>query len=347
MSLIRGLFALCIGLANTVTAAPATKYYSGDLYTYEWSERYESILGGAVTYLRAAGHDEFEPASDALLIEGILSQETLVHVQRLLPNTSGFTVFLDSPGGDLLAGLEVGRLFYKRESRAIVNRAAQCKSACALAFLAAGTRLVLGEPSALGFHRQYRLIDKKVSYGDINADRNLIDGYLRAIHFSGLSALEITSTTGDATFSESTLTERGLITATNNERKARLRNILAYSGVTPFEVASFLCAKYERGPLNPKLLSPEVIAILFLCGGRVPARREPLLVAAADLPATSTGDDLDTLDQEMVAKVLRSTDPAAVHSFNTAADGRTGNYARWLELRREVLERLNRPQGAE
>jgi len=343
--LLREIVAIGLVLASTLATALDKKYYAGDLYMFERSERYESILGGAVTYLRPSGHDEFEPASHALLIEGVISQETLAHVERLLPKEPGFAIFLDSPGGDLLAGLALGRLFHERQSRTISNRDARCKSACALAFLGARTRFLLGEPSALGFHRQYRLVNRKIIYGDIEADRKLIAAYLASIDFTGLSAVEITSTTADATFSEAALKERGLITATREELVAKYRTMLAYSGMTPFEAVSRICAKYDHRVIDPKYATPDVFSILFTCGGRTPAVREPLLLTAADLPPTSSADDLEVLDRDGIAKALRSVDPTDIRSFNQAHGRRDGTYERWLSRRELIRERLNVPAG--
>lgn len=347
MILLRALVAIGLALGTTLAAALDDKYYVGDVYMFERSERYESIFGGAVTYLRSSGHDEFEPVSDALLIEGVLSQETLVHVKRLLPKEPGFTVFLDSPGGDLLAGLALGRLFHERQSKAVSNRNAQCKSACALAFLGAQTRLISGEASALGFHRQYRLINQQITYGDIEADRKLIAAYLALISFAGLSAVEITSTTRDATFSETSLRERGLITATRAELEARYRTMLAYTGMTPFEAVSRICAKYDHRVIDPQYASLEVISILMTCARRVPSVREPLLLTTANLPATSLDEDLELVEQDSVAKVLRSADPAAIRAFNQTFGKRDGTYERWLERRKLIRERLSVSHGTD
>jgi hypothetical protein len=243
-SLAQVLFGLLLLLAKPATALDA-KYFAGQLHMFERAERYESIQGGAVTYLKPSGHDEFEIPYDAILVEGVISRELLTHVKRLVDQRSGFTIYLNSPGGDLLAGLELGRLLHRSEAVAVIQEQAQCKSACALAFLGAATRIALGLPDALGFHRQYRLIDGKIFYGDSLADRQLIEQYLRSVGANGVTAEEVVSTTGQATFSERSLSERGLVTVSRSQFRETGMRLISISGMTRFEIISAICARYE------------------------------------------------------------------------------------------------------
>lgn len=326
---------LALALSTFQALALDKKYFPGQFFMFERSERYESIFGGAVTYLRPAGHDEFERPEPAILIEGVISTETLAHVRRLLPEQTYFHIYLDSPGGDLRAGIELGQLLYKRQAVAIVARGAICKSACALAFLGAVDRLVLADASALGFHRQYRLVDGKVTYGDPNQDRELVAAYLQSIKGVGVSAAEIVSTTGDATFSEATLKARGVVTSTREELREGYKKLVALVGLTQFEILSVICAKYDN--LSPKGQTSEFYAVLFSCANRVPAMREPMLSTAVSPLPLGPGDELQLLSSEAVS-VLRSSDPEVVSAFNRAADEGRGNYQRRLERRTSLRE---------
>ena len=63
-------------------------------------------------------------------------------------------VVLDSDGGNLLAGLEIGRIIRARGFSTTVRDGRRCASACALAWLG-GRRRFMGATSAIGFHAAY------------------------------------------------------------------------------------------------------------------------------------------------------------------------------------------------
>lgn len=84
-------------------------------------------------------------------------------------DSEGYRVRLDSPGGNLVEGLAVGRLIRERGLHTEVGSLrtgdyglelapGACASACAIAFLGGAARS-LSDPAALGFHRFYRPID--------------------------------------------------------------------------------------------------------------------------------------------------------------------------------------------
>lgn len=330
------LIVLLLVLAKPASALDA-RYFPGQLHMFERAERYESIQGGAVTYLKPSGHDEFEIPDDAILVEGIISRELLAHVKRLVAQRSTFTVYFDSPGGDLLGGLELGRLLHQTEAVAVIHERAQCKSACALAFLGAATRVAIGTSDALGFHRQYRLVDSKIVYGDSSADQKLIAEYLRSIGATGITAAEVVGTTGQATFSEGSLTERGLVTVSRSQFRATAKRLISMSGMTQFEIVSAICARYDDA--NTQGAPLEVLAIVITCGGRRPAIREPLLkVGISPWPFTQQ-QELELLNSTDVTRVLRSDDPAAIAAFNLASDQNRGNYQRYLDRRKSVREK--------
>ena len=91
-------------------------------------------------------------------ISGEIDKQTPAVLQRLLdsckmaqtPRLS--VVYLDSPGGDLDAAMQVGRIVRRWQVTAIVDREAQCASACVLVLLGGVQRLVTGN---IGLHRPY------------------------------------------------------------------------------------------------------------------------------------------------------------------------------------------------
>lgn len=78
-----------------------------------------------------------------------------------LDNRKNIAVYLDSDGGFLLEGMELGRLFRDRQIKTVIEENKLCASACALAFLG-GFNKNSGLPwrtktsnSGLGFHTFY------------------------------------------------------------------------------------------------------------------------------------------------------------------------------------------------
>ena len=321
------LLAAWLTCANAFALPP--QYFGGHLYVYERADRFASILGGSVTFLRATGHDEFELPFDALLIEGVISNETVSHVRRITSQRPLTMVYLNSPGGDLLAGIALGHLFREREFTAVVN-AGRCKSACALAFLGAPMRILATESTAIGFHRQYRIVQGKMVYGDLREDKMLVDAYLRSVDFSGVSAEEITSTTGDATFSETSLVERGVVSLTRRTLQEKAKTLAAMSGATQFEIVSVVCSKYDNSAKSPAA-SLEYVMRNIACGGRVPAVREPLLTLAwGSFPVPFEYESTLLSAPDVIQ------DANVVEAFNRSNEAKPGAYDSYLEKRASI-----------
>jgi hypothetical protein len=210
--------------------------YLGHLYAFEKAETYASILGGKVYLLRPGGNDVLHDTGWAVLIEGPISTETTRNVRTLLQrNASVRIIYLDSPGGDLFAGLELGQTIASSAYLTVVNLDAECASACALAFLAGKARMVLGQPEKFGFHRQYYIRNGQINYGNWSEDIATISTYLKGIAFSGLQADEIVGTTGLVTYSDRRLADRGIVTLTRSAHVRRLSVILKTTGATATE----------------------------------------------------------------------------------------------------------------
>jgi hypothetical protein len=63
-------------------------------------------------------------------------------------------VVFDSPGGNLLAGIEIGEVIHFKHFRTLVPNGNACASACALAWLGGANRLI-GATGRVGFHKPY------------------------------------------------------------------------------------------------------------------------------------------------------------------------------------------------
>jgi len=121
----------------------------------------------------------------------------------------GGAISLDSPGGDVQAAIEIGRILRKENRDAVVDRNAVCASACVFALAGAPYRLVAGK---VGIHRpflpndtvvdptkqkeRYKVWEREVkSYlEEVNVNPALYDDMLRispgSIRFLSSSELE-------------------------------------------------------------------------------------------------------------------------------------------------------------
>jgi hypothetical protein len=63
-------------------------------------------------------------------------------------------VIFEGPGGNLFAGIEIGKIIRFKQFDTLVPNGSACASACALAWLAGATRLI-GATGRIGFHAPY------------------------------------------------------------------------------------------------------------------------------------------------------------------------------------------------
>lgn len=114
-----------------------------------------------------------------LFISGVITGETANRVNQLIgraQNASSMSyssgdpvlsVILDSPGGDVTAAIEIGRLFRKHFASTYVMSGSNCNSACVLAFMG-GVRRTLPADSTIGLHRPR--FKNQASFADLSAD---------------------------------------------------------------------------------------------------------------------------------------------------------------------------------
>lgn len=113
-----------------------------------------------------AAEVEFDENCLFLSLSGEIVRESLVELRRGLESracqarrieaengwSTGFIIFLDSPGGDVNTAIEIGRVFRKWHAYAQVNDEAICASACVLMLVGAVDRGVQGK---IGLHRPF------------------------------------------------------------------------------------------------------------------------------------------------------------------------------------------------
>src|SRR4051794_39838734 len=100
---------------------------------------------------------------------------------KIIEASSNGTVFLEGPGGDVLAATEIGTRIRLRGFQTVVSPDERCASACALVWLG-GRNRSMAPTARVGFHAVYRSDDdKKRESGAGNA---LVGAYLRDLGLS-------------------------------------------------------------------------------------------------------------------------------------------------------------------
>jgi hypothetical protein len=89
-----------------------------------------------------------------VLVRGDLTLRDSIEFMRKTENVEQATVFLQSSGGDVAAGLSIGKTIRSRGFATAVPPSVQCISACALAWLG-GTERFMAENARIGFHEAY------------------------------------------------------------------------------------------------------------------------------------------------------------------------------------------------
>lgn len=227
------------------SSVEAADLYFGTEFTYEKAESYNSVLGGHVYLLTSYGFDYVPDnyVAPAILVSGEISRETAATVGRLLErNPRVGMLYLDSPGGDLFAGMDLGVLAHKYGLTVVVNQwGAECESACALAFLGGKQRVIFTDTEKFGFHRQYYIIHDQIFYGSWAKDVRTIDQYLRKIDSHAVNADEVVGTTQLVTYSQDRLKERGITTVTRDELMGMIVTEVERVGVTQAEFYGTEC----------------------------------------------------------------------------------------------------------
>jgi hypothetical protein len=93
-------------------------------------------------------------ATALVMVEGDLELTDIEIFRSKVAPLSRATVAFRSDGGSLLAGIRIGMLIRVKNFTTMVPDAAQCASACAVAWLG-GARRYLGTGSKVGFHAAY------------------------------------------------------------------------------------------------------------------------------------------------------------------------------------------------
>ncbi|TAU88457.1 hypothetical protein ELI41_07680 [Rhizobium leguminosarum] len=131
-----------------------------------------------------------EGDTDLISVTGVLNDGDEIVFRNLAAASSKALVFLNSEGGDLKAGIEIGRAVRLRGFATATPPGTLCASACALTWLAGSPRFLQPE-SNIGFHAAYRVVDGKASESGVaNA---LVGAYLNQLGLSETAIAYVTS----------------------------------------------------------------------------------------------------------------------------------------------------------
>lgn len=92
--------------------------------------------------------------TDLIFVEGELAFRDEQKFANLALNSSNAIVIFRSPGGNMLAGIEIGKAIRLKGFSTYVPDSLQCASACALAWLG-GRKRLMSETARVGFHAAY------------------------------------------------------------------------------------------------------------------------------------------------------------------------------------------------
>ena len=123
-------------------------------------------------------------------VRGILNEGDDTAFRKLAAQSDKAIVVLNSEGGSVRAGIEIGRAIRLRGFATAVPPETLCASACALIWLAGSPRLLDGS-SKLGFHAAYRLVDGKASESGVG--NALVGAYLNQIGLPDNAVVYVTS----------------------------------------------------------------------------------------------------------------------------------------------------------
>lgn len=118
---------------------------------------------------------------DVITIEGELVSGDEVAFAKAIKSLQNATVILNSPGGDLAPGLEIGMAIREAGFDTLVPDGAECASACALAWMGGESR-AMGDRGSVGFHAAYVEVGNRAE--ETGAGNAVIGAYL---HELGLS----------------------------------------------------------------------------------------------------------------------------------------------------------------
>jgi hypothetical protein len=125
----------------SLLCAPAS---AAEFRVFQYGDDYDD---GPGAYIVMTG--ETEPGDYGRFLD-VLPKAIALHGSEEFP----IDLWLEGPGGDLDEGLRLGQLVYDLKLATLVDKGAECASACALIWLG-GAQLYAHEEARIGFHQAY------------------------------------------------------------------------------------------------------------------------------------------------------------------------------------------------
>jgi hypothetical protein len=125
-----------------------------------------------------------------ILIKGEMVDGDQVAFDNIARNYDDAVVVLESPGGDLVSGLEIGLSIRELGFDTLVVDGSECASACALAWMAGETRS-MGDHADVGFHAAYIEVNHRPQ--ETGAGNAIIGAYLNELGLSYDAIYQLTS----------------------------------------------------------------------------------------------------------------------------------------------------------
>ena len=151
---------------------------------------------------------------------GDIDQAAPARAQQLIKNLGipdNSTIYLDSPGGNVVAAIELGRIFRQHGLNTYVaakqaNRIAQCLSACTLAFIGGKFRY-LSDGALYGVHRFFAEQPTQDDMGTAQVLSSIIVNYIREMDVDPDLFMEMTKSGKDEMnlLSKSRMEELGVV----------------------------------------------------------------------------------------------------------------------------------------
>ncbi|AVA26057.1 crotonase/enoyl-CoA hydratase family protein (plasmid) [Rhizobium sp. NXC24] len=127
---------------------------------------------------------------DIIQLRGVMNSGDEDVFRKIAAESQKALIALDSQGGSVKTGIEIGKAIRLRGFATVVASNALCASACALTWLAGSPRFL--EPSSkLGFHAAFRLVDGKASESGVG--NALVGAYLNQMGLSENAVVYVTS----------------------------------------------------------------------------------------------------------------------------------------------------------
>ena len=130
-----------------------------------------------------------DPAHAIVVVEGDLASGDQIQFRTQVGRLSKAIVVLSSDGGNLLAGIEIGKIIRLNSFTTVVLDGQRCASACALAWLG-GSPSLMGKDARIGFHAAY--IEKAGRATETGVGNALVGSYLTWLGLSERAIIYIT-----------------------------------------------------------------------------------------------------------------------------------------------------------